>query len=94
MKNSIDTIGNELWKDPSDKNWQRLSDLLRRGSIAYYKTVFGKGKLMNTQDLKNSYVELYDKKGALVTKVPIFKKNGKNLRGATIYLKGLLIKNG
>lgn len=94
MKNGIQSISSELLKDPSGKNWDRLSRSLRKNGIAYYKTVFEKGKLKNTQDLKNSYVELYDKKGVFAARIPIFKREGKNLRGATIYLKGLLIKNG
>lgn len=91
---SIVELGAKLWKDPSEKSWAGLNKALGKSNVAYYKPVFGKGRLKNTQDLKNSYVELYDKRGKFVTKIPIFKKDGKNLRGATIYLRGLLIKNG
>lgn len=94
MKSNIEEIGSELWKDPSEKNWEKLSKALKKDGVGYYKPVFGKGKLKNTQDLKNSYVELYGKDGTFITKIPIFKNDGKNLRGATIYLKGLQIKNG
>lgn len=94
MKNGIESISAELWKDPSSNNWDKLSKNLKKSGIVYYKPIFGKGKLKNTQDLKNSYVELFDTKGDMITKVPIFKRERKELRGATIYLKGLLIKNG
>ncbi len=79
--------------DPGEKNWKEFSAALKKSSAVYYRPVFGRGRLRNTQGLRNSHVELYDKNGKLLFKIPIFKKNGKELRGATMYLKGLLIKN-
>ncbi len=93
MKNGIQEISDKLWDNPEEKNWKLLSGSLKKAGIAYYKTVYNKGKLKNTQDLKKSYVELYDKKAKPVTKVPLFMKKGKELRGATIYLKGLQVNN-
>ena len=93
MKNGIQEISDKLWDNPDEKNGKQLSGSLKKAGIVYYKTVYNKGKLKNTQDLKKSYVELYDKKAAFVTKVPLFMKKGKELRGATIYLKGLQINN-
>ncbi len=93
MKNAIQDVSDKLWENPEEKNWKLLSNSLKKAGITYYKTVYGKGKLKNTQDLKKSYVELYDKKVKFITKVPLFMKNGKELRGATIYLKGLQINN-
>lgn len=94
MKTSIQEIGETLWKDPSERNWKVLSSSLNKTGVVYYKAFFGKGKLKNTQDLRSSYVELYDKKREFLTKIPIFMKQKKGLRGATIYLKGLMVKNG
>jgi hypothetical protein len=93
MKNGIQEISDELWENPEEKNWKLLSASLKKSGIAYYRTVYNKGKLKNTQDLKKSYAELYDSKAKLVTKVPLFMKKGKEMRGATIYLKGLQINN-
>ncbi len=93
MKNNLQSICDELWDSPEEKNWKGLASSLKKSGIAYYKPVFGKGKLKNTQDLKKSYVELYDRKAKPVAKIPIFMKKGKEPRGATIYLKGLLINN-
>ena len=93
MKDNLQTISDRLWDNPEEKNWKSLASSLKASGIVYYRPVYGKGKLKNTQDLKKSYIELYDKKAKLVTKVPLFMKNGKELRGATIYLKGLSINN-
>lgn len=90
----ITEITNELNKNPSEKNWKRLNSALRKGKVEYYRVFFEKGKLKNTQDLRNSYVKLYDKKKNEMAQVPIFMKNGKEIGGATIYLKGLSILNG
>jgi hypothetical protein len=93
MKNGIELIASELWRDPSKKNWEKLSSALNKNGITYYKIFFEKGKLKKTEDLRNSYMELYNKKEKLVAKIPIFKKEGKGIEGATIYLRGLLILN-
>ncbi len=89
----ITIIAEALNGDPSEKNWKRLSSSLSGAGVAYYKVFFEKGKLKNTEDLRNSYATLYDRKKKLVAKIPVFKKSGKGIEGATIYLKGLSILN-
>lgn len=90
----IANIADELREDPSEKNWKRLSSALKKSRVSYYKVFFGKGKLSKTQDLRKSYVELYDKKKEMVAQIPIFMSRGREISGATIYLKGLMILNG
>ena len=83
-----------LWDDPQAKNWERFSKSLKGSGVKYYKVVFeSENKLRKLDDLRDSYVALYDSKSKQVYKVPLIKKDGKKLRGATIYLKGLLNLN-
>ncbi len=90
----IEEIAEKLKKDPNEENWKVLSSALKKGNVFHYRIFFGKGKLNNTQDLKKSYIELYDKKEAKLARIPIFVSKGKKIEGATIYLKGLSILNG
>ncbi len=91
----IADIAVKLWKEPSKRNWETFARALGESPITYYKIVFAnEGKLNKMQDLTKSYAELYDAKHKVVTKVPIFMKNGKKIvRGATIYLIGLQVLN-
>jgi hypothetical protein len=85
----IDLAG-KLWREPSKKNWESFAKSVGKSPVEYYKIVFAnEGKLNRMQDLTKSFAELYDTKHKLVTKVPIFMKNGKKVDGATIYLVGL-----
>lgn len=94
MKNDIVSEAESLWKEPTDKNWKAFAAMLKGSRAKYYKIVFAnEGKLNKMQDLTKSFAELYDAEYRLVTKVPIFKKDGKKLRGATIYLTGLQVLN-
>lgn len=94
MKNKIDAIAAALWKAPSEKNWRAFASALKKSNIKYYKIIFAnEGKLNKMQDITKSVAELYDAKYKLVTKVPIFKNEGKRTRGATIYLIGLQVSN-
>jgi len=93
MAKDMENVGKLLWENPSEKNWKTLASSLKKGGIVYYRVFFEKGKLNKTQDLRRSYAGLYDKKENLVAKIPIFKREGKRIEGATIYLKGLLILN-
>lgn len=92
MKN-IEDIAVKLRKTPNENNWKVFAAELKKSDVIYYKIVFGKGKLGNTQDLKKSYVVLYGKKKEKLAEVPIFMGTGKKIEGATIYLKGLSILN-
>jgi len=90
MKNDeIIKIADALQKEPNETNWERFAKALKKSGIKYYRIVYV--SLKNAEDLTKSYAALFDAKGKLVTKVPIFKRsNGKKVEGATIYLKGLL----
>ncbi|MFP3278240.1 MAG: hypothetical protein RXO43_01595 [Candidatus Micrarchaeota archaeon] len=90
MKNDeIIKIADMLQKEPNETNWEKFAKALKKSGIKYYRIVYV--SLKNAEDLTRSYAELFDAKGKLVTKVPIFKRGkGKKVEGATIYLKGLL----
>lgn len=91
----IEAAAEKLWKEQSDSNWDSFASALKKSNVAYYKIVFAnEGKLNKMQDLTKSFAELYDAKYKRVAKVPIFKKEGKKVRGATIYLMGLQVYNG
>ena len=90
----INAIVDALWKDPNEKNWQKFASTLKNSKLRYYKVIFQrKDSLKKLDDLKDSYVEIYDDKYKLACKVPLVKKDAKKLRGATIYLMGLLNLN-
>lgn len=87
-------LADKLWKDKSEKSWEAFAKGLGKSGIRYYRVVFAnEGKLNKMQDITKSFAELYDAKFKLVTKVPIFKNEGKKVRGATIYLIGLQVYN-
>ena len=90
MKNDeIIKIADMLQKEPNETNWEKFAKALKKSGIKYYRIVYV--SLKNAEDLTKSYAELFDAKGKLVTKVPIFKRDsGKKVEGATIHLKGLL----
>jgi len=90
MKNDeIIKIADALQKEPNETNWEKFAKALKKSGIKYYRIVYV--SLKNAEDLTKSYAELFDAKGKLVTKVPIFKRGkGKKVEGATIYLNGLL----
>lgn len=90
MADNTKIIADKLWKDPSSKNWDSFASALKKSDIKYYKVVYEKGKIANKEDLRDSYAELYDSKSRPAAKVPIYKKDGAKIRGATIYLTGLL----
>jgi len=90
----MNAIVEELWKDPQTRNWERLSSAIDKSDIKYYKVFYEKdNKLRNVDDLKDSYIQIYSANMKSVYKVPLFKKEGRKIRGATIYLKKLLNLN-
>ena len=94
MNTGIVELAGKLWKEQSKKNWEAFAKALDKSPIEYYKVIFAnEGKLNKMQDLTKSYAELYDAKYKIVTKVPIFKWDGKKIRGATVYLMGLQVLN-
>ena len=91
---NIRKASESLWKDQSEKNWNAFSGAIKKGNARYYKVFFEKeAKLKKTEDLRKSFAEIYDSKYRPITRVPIFKGRGKNIEGATIYLKGLQVNH-
>ena len=96
IKKKIDALtdaSDALWKSPSKVNWEKFSKLLK-GRAVYYRVIFEHGKIKKNEDITKSFVEIWDSKRNVVCKVPLFLKDGRNIVGATIYLKGLQILNG
>jgi hypothetical protein len=91
-KNNLDNAINLLNSDPNENNWKAFSNVRKKNDVKYYKIVYS-GKLHGISGLKTSYAELYNSRYKLIGKVPIMIKNGKEISGATIYLKGLSILN-
>lgn len=85
----IKKLADALWEKQSKKNWENFRKALKGSEIKYYDTVF-QGSVNKIKDLGTAYVELYDANEKIVTKVPMFVKEGKKVEGATIYLVGLL----
>ncbi len=89
MKNIVE----ELNREQSKANWEKFGNALKSSGLKYYLVKFNKGKVNALEDLRKAHAELYDSKGKLAYKIPIIMNNGKNIRGTTIYLKGLLNLN-
>ncbi len=89
-KDQLKEIAEKLWKEPTEKNWKSFAAALKKSKAKYYNVVFSKGKLAKKDDLREAYAELYDGKEKQMAKVPVYISKGKQVGGATIYLKGLL----
>ncbi|MEM0087279.1 MAG: hypothetical protein QW774_00750 [Candidatus Micrarchaeaceae archaeon] len=83
---NLEAIANDLWSDPSEKNWNKFYSSVKKSKARYYKIVYE--TLKNSQDLMKSFALIYDSKMKQIAKIPIIKKNG-GIEGATIYLKDL-----
>ena len=92
-KNDLESAAELLWKSNTEKEWERFSGMLKNSKARYYKVVFKKGKVATTEDLRDSYANLYTAQYKQISKVPIFKTKGKEIEGAMMYLKGLLNTN-
>jgi basic membrane lipoprotein Med (substrate-binding protein (PBP1-ABC) superfamily) len=88
----LNEIAEELWKSPTEDNWSKFRDIIKKSKAKYYKIIYTKS-LGSKEDLRKSYAELYDSKFNLITKIPIFKEVDKGVEGATINLEGLLNAN-
>lgn len=86
IKSTID----ELNKKQSRQNWEKFGSALKKSQLAYYLIVYDKGKINKKEDLRDAYAELYGKDGKFAYKVPVVMEEKGKVRGATIYLKGLL----
>ena len=92
--NALKEMSDRLWREPSTKNWEAFAKSLKGSGARYYKPVFESGKIKKFEDLRRSWVIIYDSKYKIITKVPIFMNRGKGLVGATKYLIGLSVING
>ena len=85
-------IINELWANPSEENWKKAkAKILKEGK--YYFTFYPE-EIQGSMNLKSAYAIIYNKGAKVLYRVPVIKKTGKGIGGATIYLKGLEINRG
>jgi hypothetical protein len=79
----------QLQESPTEENWKRARPrILKEGK--YYFTFYPKG-IRGSLSLKGAYVVIYDKRMKSLYNVPIVRRAGKGVEGATWYLKGLSI---
>lgn len=89
MKDVVETLKDEQ----SKANWEKFGKALKTSGLKYYLVRFDKARVNKLEDLRKAYAELYDSEQRLAYKIPITMNNGKKIRGATIYLKGMLNLN-
>ena len=89
MATQFDKIIEALNKSPTQQTWEKFAKALKGSKAKFYRTVYVNSNLKNVQDLRSSYVELYDAKKHFLAKVPIFMLKDGKVAGATYYLKGL-----
>jgi hypothetical protein len=79
----------ELEANPNEENWKRArAKILKEGK--YYYAFYPQG-IRGAMSLKGAYTVIYDSKFKSLYKIPIIKRLGKGIEGATWYLKGLEI---
>ena len=93
MKKDTDlkAIAVELKLNPNESNWEKFEKAIKKSNAMYYKITYK--TLNNKENLKDAYAEIFDKDKKLITTVPIFKKDGRKIEGATIHLKDLVTIN-
>ena len=88
-------ICNALKENPTKKIWLDFADKLKYTNIKHYSITYAKGKVDTEQDLTTSYATLYDEIGKEIISIPIYMKDGTQVRGALFFLRGLTrTKNG
>ena len=79
----------QLKEDPSEENWRKArAKILKEGK--YYYAFYPDG-IKGSTSLKGAYAVIYDRNMKSLYNVPVIKKVGKKIEGATICLKGLQI---
>ena len=79
----------ELQENPTEENWKRArAKILKEGR--YYYAFYPNG-IQGSMSLKGAYAVIYDARMKSLYSVPVIKRVGKGVEGATIYLKGLHI---
>ena len=79
----------ELKANPTEENWKKASaKILKEGK--YYYAFYPNG-IQGSMSLKGAYAVIYDGRMRSLYNVPVIKRAGKRIEGATAYLKGLEI---
>jgi len=87
----LKVIAVELKLNPNESNWKKFEKAIKNSNAMYYKITYA--KLNNKEDIRKAYAEIFNKNKKLITTIPIFKKEGKKIEGATIRLKDLVSIN-
>jgi len=93
MKNGIEKIQNDIWKNPIEDNWKQMIIALKKNSAKYYKVIYSHKSLRKFDDLTESFVEIYNGKLDKIAKLPLFKKGKKQILGSLEFLKWLKQKS-
>ena len=76
----------QLEANPSEENWKKArAKILKEGK--YYYTFYPNG-VQGSMSLKGAYVIIYDKSYKNLYKIPISKKVGRDIEGATMVSQG------
>ncbi len=91
--NALKDMADRLWKEPTTRNWEAFRKVLIKSNAKYYRPIFANGKVRKLDDLKKSWVILYDRQRKIITKVPVYRRIPSGIEGALIYLRGMLNAN-
>ncbi|MCL4383328.1 MAG: hypothetical protein M1168_02365 [Candidatus Marsarchaeota archaeon] len=90
IKKNINNDIEELNKNPTIENWDKLQNIIKIKKIKYYKIIYP-DELKGKNNLIKAYAILYDSYFKAVFKVPVISNNRGKIEGATIFLKGLTL---
>lgn len=82
-------IQDNIWKNPIEDNWKKMIVALKKDSARYYKVIYSHKDLKKSDDLTESFVEIYNGKLNRIAKLPLFEKKGRQLVGSMEFLKWL-----
>jgi len=87
MKDEIENIQRDLWKNPIEDNWKKMIVTLKKNSAKYYKVIYSHKGLKKFDDLTESFVEIYNGRSVRIAKLPLFRNDKKRIVGALEFLK-------
>ena len=83
----LEKMAEKLWNEPNEDNWDKMNRMLEKSGAKYYKIFYQ--TLNRKEDLTRSFARIYDSRMRPIAKLPIIKKKGRHVEGATIYMKNL-----
>ncbi len=89
MKEGMNELQDMIWENPVEENWKKVVVALKRNSARYYSVDYPHGGIKESKDLTKFFVEVYDDKVDRIVKLPLFRKEGRQLIGSLEFLKWL-----